>query len=619
MAGYNELKGLRVKYLSADPANPEDGQVWYNSTTGNLRVQGIGVASFSSGAPLSLARTSNSGINVGTQTAGLAFAGQTSVLTSVVTNTEEYNGSGWSAGGSVNTARGNLAGTGTQTAGLFSSGNTGGPPIGASLSSNVEEYNGSTWTEVNNVSTARADHAGAGPQTSTFIAGGVISPTTITTSTEEYDGTNWTSGGVMPAAREYFSGTGDSTNGLLCGGAPPVYQNTTFLYDGSSWTNGPTLNNGIQSHKTIGTVTDAITLGGATSSTPRVTATEKYDGTSWSSYPATMATGRTSAISAGGSSTAGLLAGGDDGPSAVGATEELNFGSTTVTPAAWSSGGAYPTSLRQNMSFGTQNLALSVGGYDNTSTVSTSASYDGSTWTATPSLNAAARLGGVAGTQSAGLEFGGIQPGGTYSANMQEWNGSTWADNANNLNTGSYGILGFGTATAALKAGGENPGGGNYDAVEEYNGSAWTTVTAMPESKYVGAGNGIQTSGLIAGGNPSGTSTLEYNGSTWAAGGSLMTSRPGIQAGSAGTTSDSNIIFGGNAPPGVINDTEGYDGIAWSTRPSLATGRGSTNGNGTASLGLMVCGGPPSGTTTTVEEFTGETVSANPASNLSVS
>ena len=234
MAGYNELRGLRVKYLSADPANPEDGQVWYNSTTGNLRVQGIGVASFSSGAPLSLARTSNSGINVGTQTAGLAFAGQTSVLTSVVTNTEEYNGSNWSAGGSVNTARGNLAGTGTQTAGLFSSGNTGGPPIAGSLSANVEEYNGSTWTEVNNVSTARADHAGAGPQTSTFIAGGVTAAPIITTATEEYDGTNWTSGGVMPAAREYFSGTGDSASALVCGGAPPVYRNTTFLYDGTS-------------------------------------------------------------------------------------------------------------------------------------------------------------------------------------------------------------------------------------------------------------------------------------------------------------------------------------------------------------------------------------------------
>ena len=43
MAGYNEIRGLRVKYLSADPANAENGQVWYNSTTGKLRVEGIKV------------------------------------------------------------------------------------------------------------------------------------------------------------------------------------------------------------------------------------------------------------------------------------------------------------------------------------------------------------------------------------------------------------------------------------------------------------------------------------------------------------------------------------------------------------------------------------------------
>jgi len=44
MASYNTIKGLTVKYLSADPANPEDGQVWYNSGTGNLRVDGMVLA-----------------------------------------------------------------------------------------------------------------------------------------------------------------------------------------------------------------------------------------------------------------------------------------------------------------------------------------------------------------------------------------------------------------------------------------------------------------------------------------------------------------------------------------------------------------------------------------------
>jgi hypothetical protein len=52
MAGYNEIRGLRVKYLSADPSNAENGQVWYNSTSGNLRVQGIGVEAWASASPI---------------------------------------------------------------------------------------------------------------------------------------------------------------------------------------------------------------------------------------------------------------------------------------------------------------------------------------------------------------------------------------------------------------------------------------------------------------------------------------------------------------------------------------------------------------------------------------
>ena len=50
---------------------------------------------------------------------------------------------------------------------------------------------------------------------------------------------------------------------------------------------------------------------------------------------------------------------------------------------------------------------------------------------------------------------------------------------------------------------------------------------------------------------------------------------------------------------------------SFSTRPSLATGRGFSGGNGIATAALIVAGGPPSGTTTNVEEFTGETSTAN--------
>jgi hypothetical protein len=77
------------------------------------------------------------------QTAGLAFwrcngpgapAGETNV-------TEEYDGSTWTAGGNLGTARGGLGTAGTQTAGL----GFGGFSLHL-LSVATEEYDGSTWT-----------------------------------------------------------------------------------------------------------------------------------------------------------------------------------------------------------------------------------------------------------------------------------------------------------------------------------------------------------------------------------------------------------------------------------------------------------------------------------------
>ena len=37
MATYIALKGIPVEVLSADPANPVEGQIWYNSSTNKLK------------------------------------------------------------------------------------------------------------------------------------------------------------------------------------------------------------------------------------------------------------------------------------------------------------------------------------------------------------------------------------------------------------------------------------------------------------------------------------------------------------------------------------------------------------------------------------------------------
>ena len=37
MATYIELKGIEIQVIAGDPANPVEGQVWYNSTSATLK------------------------------------------------------------------------------------------------------------------------------------------------------------------------------------------------------------------------------------------------------------------------------------------------------------------------------------------------------------------------------------------------------------------------------------------------------------------------------------------------------------------------------------------------------------------------------------------------------
>jgi hypothetical protein len=610
MSNYEDIYGKRVKELSADPTlnSSYEGQVWYNSTEGVLKSV-VNFASFSAGANLIKARRSNSGINAGTLTAGICFGGQTNGLTSNVTDTEEYNGTGWSAGGAANTARGNLAGTGTQTAALWAAGNTGGPPIAGSLSGNVEEYNGSTWTEVNNVSTARADHAGAGPQTAAFISGGVISTSTITTSTEEYDGTNWTGGGAIPAAREYFSGTGDSTNGLLCGGAPPSFRNTTFLYDGSSWTNGPNLNTGVQAHKTIGAVDDALRIGGVIPS--RTTTVENYDGTSWSTFPASIATGRDSCIGAGGTSSAGFIAGGAT-PSTSSITEELVKSINTITAAAFSAGGTMGTARSRGTGGGTTNAGIFANGQN----VNVE-EYNGTSWSEQNNMPTSLRDPSGFGTQTAFVGCAGYNPGPGNIAATHEYDGTNWTTTGNmNTARASAAPIAAGITTAGLVAQNDQS---PYKTVESYNGSTWTTESSVANGRSRGNMTGTESAAFLVNGygvdpaspqpGVSTTTTENYNGSTWTAGTSSLQGTL-ASLGMANGNQDNTTIAGGfDQHPAFVrlSTVQNYNGTSWITQPSMGTARYAGTGGGTPSGGFVAGGSAPSGATGATEELEPET------------
>ena len=118
----------------------------------------------------------------------------------------------------MNTARGYVAGAGTQTAGIAFGGMTNPPAVD---SANTEIYNGATWTEVNNLQTARNGLGRAGTSTAALaIAGFVRSPTNAQVKLVElWNGTNWTeTTDINGVGKNMFGSGGTSTSALMFGG-----------------------------------------------------------------------------------------------------------------------------------------------------------------------------------------------------------------------------------------------------------------------------------------------------------------------------------------------------------------------------------------------------------------
>jgi hypothetical protein len=563
MAGYNEIKGLRVKYLSDDPAGAEDGQVWYNSTTGNLRLQGVGVGAWSSSAPLGTARYAATGFGV--QTASVASMGVT-VPNTPTTATEEYNGTAWTGTGALPVAADNISGcgTGTQTNVIMAIGRT--PATGNSGTNTSVTYNGSVFGSGPNLNTTRmyGSQGGSGTGTAGLIFGGFIDPSpNAMTNTEEYDGSSWTNGGSLNVATGFANGFGTQTN----------------------------------------TVTNV--------NTPANQGSEQYNGTSWSALPniGVATPGGNYLVATGTSGNAGMISAMNPTLNQV---AEWNFTANTIIPGAWASGGALGTARDKAGSFGLQTAAAVVGGETPALTTATE-EYNGSSWTAGGAYPTAFAGITALGTQTAGVGFGGYVPPG-YTNQTNEYDGSSWTT-VNNYPQTSNSSGACGTLTAGLGFGGDNTGVSprNTTTTAEYDGTNWTAGGALGTGGYLLRGAGIQTAAAAVGGQGRASLTEEYNGSSWTAGGAPLAPVSGNGTTQAGT--QDAFIYISTSPSAF---TQKYDGTVFSTSPSLATGRNSGSGAGTATAGLYAGGREPAFSTAT-EEFTGETVSANPASNLSVS
>ena len=601
MSTYKNLIGKEIKFLTTNPDNDAaEGQIWYNSTTGEFKNLTSSEA-WSSGGSLVTARKYLAG--AGTQAASLAFGGN--VPPPGFSNaTEEYNGTGWGVGGNLGTARRYLAGAGTQTAGLaFGGGTPGSPPP---TRAETEEYNGSTWSEQNDLNTARVGLAGCGIQTAALAFAGHPG-SGFTTATEKYDGTSWTNTGAMSTARRYLAGAGTQTAGLAFGGKTPPNSDATEEFDGSSWTTGGSLNDARGYLAGAGIQTSALAFGGYNNKAD----TEQYDGTSWSNK-SDLGTARESLAGAGASAGASVAFGGNT-TAVQSVTEEFTSTVNVITAAAFSSGGNLNTARWGLGGAGTKSAAIVFGGRNPpvAQDLALSEEYDGSSWSEGPDLNTATRVcGRGTGTQTAALKHGGHSGSpSTSNKTAEEWNGSSWTNGGASTNNHD-GTMQIGTQTAAASCGSNPPTGAK---TEEYNGTSFSTSNDMPYSGYYGSASGSQTAGVVFGGYPNQNNSAEYDGTNWTAGNALL-QPTAAQGGNGGSGTQTLAIGAGGYTPGPVYLTAAftYDGTNFATAPSMSTARQEVAAQG-ANDSFYVAGGitQSTGAQNLTEEFTPESSALN--------
>ena len=633
MSTYREIHGKAIKSVSTDPsATTDEGQIWYNTTSDTFKSI-VNLEAWASSAGLIYAQGEGGG-GAGTQTAALIAGGS---IPEVATS-GEYNGSGWTAGGNMNTAGAFRGLGGTQTAGFCFGNQVASPDYPTGVS---ETYNGTSWTSISTIPQVHSQSASFGSTTAGVCAAGrTDNGDNATTVTNEWDGSSWTTGGAYPAAIRLMgvTGTAPAPTGLAfggqAGGSPsPGNVTTNNSYDGSSWTAQTAIPTATSANSgAAGTSASALMMGG---NAPSATANcFKYDGTSWTATPS-LGTARRNAFGLG-STTAALCAGGSSAPGDnLSVTEEFNSSVNVITGAAWATGGSVST-VRTNVgstSNGTQNAALVWGGRTGPPpsgpyTSNKCDEYNGSTFTATPNLNLAARTREGGGTTTAAWCAGGEVP--TVQNACEEYDGSSWTS----VTAAPLVFQGAGTGvqTAGLIAGlvsASPPTGSDaFPGISlEYDGTNWATGGSPSNDRYRGGCSGTQTAGTLISGyeappspNARVTDIEEYNGSSWTSGGVVVTANAEINAGARGPQT-ATLITGGfqNPSPGAgSTQCSTYDGTATATTASMGTGRRGHGSDGGQTSGIVMTGqsaAPPVNSnpnyTANAEELTAETTAIN--------
>ena len=150
-----------------------------------------------------------------------------------VKTTEEYDGTNWSGGGTATSVGGEFAClAGTQTDAMAVGGYVG------SYHGSGESYNGTSWSSETTLISSLNQHAGSGVgagQTDYMFAGSTADDTDPN-GTYHYDGSNWSAGGNLSNDRFVGCMNGNTGDAIFSQGNR---LSDSELYDGSTWSTGP--------------------------------------------------------------------------------------------------------------------------------------------------------------------------------------------------------------------------------------------------------------------------------------------------------------------------------------------------------------------------------------------
>jgi hypothetical protein len=611
MAKYKTEKGFAVQTLSSDTAASEAAT---GSWASGENLPGQRYLAGSAG-------TVSSNLQAGGATQPPANSNQ--INTSI-----EFDGTNWTAGGTMNTTRFDIAGFGATNTAAIMAGGAASP--GSAQKAVVESYNGSTFTEVADLNTARTGSMGVGISTAGLVVGGKDTPSNYTGNTESWNGSAWTEVNDLNSGRENAMSGGTSTAAIAAGGtyasSPYIYA-LTEQWDGSNWTEVSDLNTGrVHGGSSGSDYTDVLVFGGGP---PNVTVTEFWNGSSWTEV-ADLSNGRHAlGGSPAGSSSSAIAAGGNPSPyqytelwTAPSTFTKINLGQVyfnstsnafkvTLLSAAdgtWASGGTMNTARSGvDGGTGTQTAAMLGGGAQGPG--AEAEQYNGSSWTEVADLNTPRGYIGGAGTTTAMVTFGGNSSPNAYT---ELWNGSAWSETAD-LNTGrqSMGACGA-TSTAALCISGASPS--RVTNVESWNGSAWTEIADVNQKRYYTTGSGSQTDALlIAGQDPPVMANVEkWNGSSWTEVGDLNLARFALASSSNPSGSDNTLAFGGHtaSPDADKTNTESWNGTSWTEVNDLSSAVAYHSGAGSSFSAALSFGGSSPSVTGASEEFTAATANS---------